>query len=68
MMTYPTFLISQLLEAATTLFDDLAYDEIWDASFIHYRIFAESEWCKGEQTEYMEIENYMQNELKAVIR
>lgn len=68
MMTYPVFLMSQLLEAATTLFDDLSYDEIWDASFIHYDVFVESEWCKGEQTEYMEIENYMQNELKAVLR
>ena len=67
MMTYPVFLMSQLLEAATTLFDDLAYDEIWDASFIHYDVFVESE-CKGEQTEYMEIENYMQNELKSVLR
>ena len=68
MMTYPIFLISQLIEAATTLFDDLSYDEIWEASFIHHAVFEQSEWCKGEQTEYMEIEEYLQNELKTELR
>jgi len=53
-MSYPTFLMSQLLLDSTTLFDECAYDEMWDASCIHYNVFEHSEWCKGEQTEYMD--------------
>ena len=67
-MSYPTFLMSQLLLDSTTLFDECAYDEMWDASCIHYNVFEHSEWCKGEQTEYMEIVNYINNDLKEVLK
>ena len=62
---YPVFLMSQLIEASTTLFDGLSYDEIWEASFVHYGIFGYSEWCKGQQSEYMEMLKYIKNEFKS---
>ena len=67
-MNYPTYLMSQLLNDSTTLFDECSYDEMWEASFIHYSIFEQSEWCKGEQTEYMEIANYINNDLKEALK
>lgn len=65
---FSVYLMSQLLEDGTTLFDELAYDEMWEASDIHYGIFEASEWCKGEQSEYMEIWDYISNELSSVIK
>lgn len=29
---------------------------------------ADAEWCKGEQTEYMEMLEYINNELKSVLK
>lgn len=67
-MSYPTFVMCQLLVDNTTLFDDCSYEDMWEASFIHYRIFEQSEWCKEEQTEYMEFINYIDNDLKEVLK
>jgi len=65
---YSVYLMSQLLEDTTTLLDELAYDEMWEAADIHYGIFDASEWCKGKQSEYMEIWDYISNELESVLK
>lgn len=65
---YPVFLMTQLIATSTTIFDDLAYDEMWEAGLVHFNVFENSEWCKGEQTEYMEMVEYINNELKSVLR
>lgn len=65
---YPIFLMAHLIEAATTIFDDISYDEMWEAGLVHFGVFESSEWCKGEQTEYMEMLEYIKNELKSVLR
>ena len=66
--TYLVFLMFQLLAENTTLFDECDYEEMWTASRIHYGIFESSEWSKWDQTEYMEIVNYINNDLKEVLK
>ena len=61
-------LLTQLIEATTTIFDDLSYDEMWEAGLVHFGVFESSEWCKGERKEYMEMLEYIKNELKSVLR
>ena len=65
---YPTYLMSGLIESCTTLFNELSFDEMWEAGFVHHRIFEQSEWCKREQSEHMEMIEYIENELKSVLK